>query len=190
MEWGKPSLRIISGIKRGKNLLTFEGEHIRPTTDRVKEAIFNLIQDRVYDSVVYDAFSGTGALAIEAVSRGAQFAVCTDVDDRSIDIIHKNFEGCSFSDKCEIIKTSACSYLEKTDKQFDLIFMDPPYNKGLVTPALELIIRRNILSPNGSIIIERDGVDDTFDHSGFSVEKERSYGRTVITVLKSQQKEV
>ena len=183
-------MRVISGIRRGKKLLSFEGEHIRPTTDRVKEAIFNLIQGQVDNAMVYDAFSGSGALAVEAISRGAEFAVCTDVDLRSIDIIRKNFEGCSFFDKCDIINSSACSYLENTDKTFDLVFMDPPYNKGLVTPALEVIARRNILSKDGIVVIERDGVEDAFDHAGFSIEKERSYGRTVITVLKLQQKEV
>ena len=183
-------MRVISGIRRGKKLQTFEGEHIRPTTDRVKEAMFNLIQGRVEGAEVFDAFSGTGALAIEAVSRGATFAVCTDVDDRSVSIIRNNFEECDFLDKCEIVKSRACSYLQKTDKLFDLVFIDPPYNKGLVTPVLEMISRRGLLSPEGSIVIERDGIDDTFELSGYSVEKERKYGRTVLTVLKPQQKEV
>lgn len=177
-------MRVISGIRRGHKLLTFEGEYIRPTTDRVKESIFNLIQDRLLGTVVFDAFVGTGALSIEALSRGAVYAVCTDVDSRSVDIASKNFKECNFTDRCEIIKSDACSYLEKTDKQFDLIFMDPPYNKGLVTPALEIIARRKLLSPNGSIVIERDGIEDTFESSGYVVEKERKYGRTVITVLK------
>lgn len=183
-------MRVISGIRRGRKLLSFEGDYIRPTTDRVKEAIFNLIQGYVDNARVYDAFSGSGALAVEAISRGAEFAVCTDVDGRSIDIIRKNIEGCGFSDKCEIINSSACTYLETTDKLFDLVFMDPPYNKGLVTPALEVIARRGILSADGLVVIERDGIEDMFDYSGYVVEKERSYGRTVITVLKLQQKEV
>lgn len=182
-------MRVISGIRRGKKLLEFEGEDIRPTTDRVKEAIFNLIQGRWENAVVFDAFSGTGSLGIEALSRGARYAVFTDIDKRSYDLIKQNVQGCDFQDKCEVVNTSACSYLEKTDKQFDLLFVDPPYNKGLVTPLLEVVLRRKLVSPEGSIVIERDGYEDAFDASGYQVEKERKYGRTVITVLKMQQKE-
>ncbi len=179
-------MRVISGSRRGRKLQSFEGEHIRPTTDRVKEAMFNLIQGKTADAVVFDAFSGSGALAVEAVSRGASFAVCTDVDERSVNIIRNNFEGCDFSDKCEVVLSPACAYLEKTDKRFDLIFIDPPYNKGLVTPVLEVVARRNLLNADGWIVVERDGTEDTFELSGFAVEKERKYGRTVITVLRLQ----
>ena len=179
-------MRVISGSRRGRKLFSFEGEHIRPTTDRVKEAMFNLIQGKTADATVFDAFAGSGALAIEAVSRGASFAVCTDIDERSLGVIRNNFEGCEFSDRCEIVKSTACAYLEKTDRRFDLVFMDPPYNKGLVTPVLEVIARRELLTAGGWIVVERDGTEDTFDLSGFTVEKERRYGRTVITVLSLQ----
>lgn len=180
-------MRVISGSRRGRKLLSFEGEHIRPTTDRVKEAMFNLIQGKTADAIVFDAFSGSGALAVEAVSRGAAFAVCTDVDGRAVNIIRSNFEGCDFSEKCEVVLSSACAYLEKTDKRFDLIFMDPPYNKGLVTPVLEVVARRRLLNAEGWIVVERDGEEDSFELSGFTVEKERKYGRTVITVLSLHQ---
>lgn len=179
-------MRVISGSRRGRKLLSFEGEHIRPTTDRVKEAMFNLIQGNTADAVVFDAFSGSGALAIEAVSRGALFAVCTDVDERAIGIIRNNFSGCDFSDKCEIVLSTACAYLEKTDRRFDLMFADPPYNKGLVTPLLEVVARRKLLNAGGLVVIERDGIEDSFELSGFTVEKERKYGRTVISVLSLQ----
>ena len=183
-------MRVISGIRRGIKLIDFDGEYIRPTTDRVKEAMFNLIQGSTADAVVYDAFAGSGGLGIEAVSRGAKFVYCTDTDERSIQIIRKNYEGCDFSDKCGIYKTAATDFLEKTDRLFDLVFMDPPYNKNLVTPALEVIARRKLLTPCGLVVVETDGIEDTFDFSGFNLEKQRKYGRTVISVLSLQQKEV
>lgn len=183
-------MRVISGIRRGKKLIDFDGEYIRPTTDRVKESMFNLIQGKTQGAVVYDAFAGSGGLGIEALSRGAELVVCTDTDDRSISVIRKNYAGCDFSDKCEIHKTSAVDFLKRTDRLFDLVFMDPPYNKNLVTPALEVIARRKLLTPCGLVVVETDGPDDTFDFSGFNLEKQRKYGRTVISVLSLRQKEV
>ena len=181
-------MRIISGIRRGRKLLEFDGEFIRPTTDRVKESMFNLIQDKIPGAVIFDAFSGTGALSLEALSRGAEFAVCTDTDVRSIDVIRQNYENCSFTDKCRIIKSTAIEYAMKTDMRFDLIFMDPPYNKGFVTPLLKAVSDRMLLNDSGIIVLESDCVDETIDFCGFNVVKERRYGRTVVTVLELNSK--
>jgi len=176
-------LRVVSGIRRGRKLLSFEGEHIRPTTDRVKESMFNLIQGECEGAVVFDAFSGSGALGIEAISRGASFVVCTDSDSRSVNLTKRNYELCNFSDCFEIFCCSAVEYLKKSDKRFNLIFLDPPYNKGLVTPVLKVLFERNMLLPGGIIVIERDGSEDIFELSGFEMKKERKYGRTIITIL-------
>lgn len=178
-------MRVISGSRRGRRLLSFEGEHIRPTTDRVKESMFNLIQGRCEGAVVFDAFAGSGALSLEALSRGASFAVCTDTDERSLKIIRSNYESCGFSDKSLILCKSAVEYLKETDRQFDLVFLDPPYNKGLVTPVLDIISRRGLLSSSATVVIERDGPGDSFDPCNLLLEKERKYGRTVVTVLKN-----
>ena len=180
-------MRVISGTRRGRKLCEIEGMAIRPTTDRVKESMFNLIQGKIPSAEVLDAFGGTGALGIEALSRGAKSAVCVDCEEKSLAVAKKNYEMCGFS--AELVKSSANSYLESTDRQFDIIFMDPPYNKGLVSPALEIIKRRSILKQDGIIVIERDGVEDKFSADGYSVLKERKYGRTVITILSIQQKE-
>lgn len=176
-------MRIISGSRRGRKLLGFDGDYIRPTTDRVKESMFNLIQNHLSGAMVFDAFAGTGALGLEALSRGADFVVCTDIDKRSLEIIKKNYDACSFSDRYDIKHAEAADYLKTSDKQFDIIFMDPPYNKGLVTPVLRIVSDRNLLKTDGIIVIERDGEDDVFELSGFTVIKERKYGRTIITVL-------
>lgn len=182
-------VRVISGSRRGRKLCEIEGEEIRPTTDRVKESMFNLIQDRLSGSVVFDAFGGTGALGIEALSRGASSCVYTDVRNESLITAKKNFELCGFSENVELCLSSANAFLEKTDKHFDIVFMDPPYNKGLVSPALEIIKRRSLLTSDGIVVVERDGENDTFCDDGYVILKQRKYGRTVITILCIQQKE-
>ncbi len=180
---GELCVRVISGSKRGRKLIEFDGDFIRPTTDRVKESMFNLIQSEIPGAVVYDAFAGSGALGIEALSRGAEFVFCTDVDERSVNVITRNYSDCSLCDKVMIHKKKAVDFLQETDAEFDVIFMDPPYNKGLVTPALKVIHNRQLLSDDGIIVVERDGEEDSFEANGFQVLKERKYGRTIITVL-------
>ena len=96
-------MRIISGIRRGHKLFEFEGDDVRPTTDRVKESVFNIIQTFIPDAVCLDMFAGSGALSFEAISRGAKKAVCLDKDKRSIDIIKKNANSLDFSDYCETV---------------------------------------------------------------------------------------
>ncbi len=180
-------MRVISGTRRGRKLCEIEGMDIRPTTDRVKESMFNLIQGMVAGCDVLDAFGGSGALGIEALSRGAKSAVCVDRDEKSLAVAKKNYQMCDFS--ADFVLQSANAYLEKTDKHFDIVFMDPPYNKGLVPPALEIIKKRNLLNDGGIIVIERDSTEDKLSHNGYTLLKERKYGRTIITILGMHQKE-
>ena len=156
-------MRIISGIRRGHKLFEFEGDDVRPTTDRVKESVFNIIQTFIPDAVCLDMFAGSGALSFEAISRGAKKAVCLDKDKRSIDIIKKNANSLDFSDYCEIINTSCFDYMEWAKEKFDVIFLDPPYNKNF---------------------IESDGTDFHHDFDGLEMYRQRKYGRTYITVYK------
>lgn len=175
-------MRIISGIRRGHKLTEFLGDDIRPTTDRVKESIFNIIQSYVPDARVLDMFSGSGALSFEALSRGAKHAVCLDMDKRSVEIIKKNAESLDFADKCEIINISCFDYMEKTDRKFDIIFLDPPYNKGFIEPALRKIAERRLLSDNGIAVLESDNTDYHGEIDGLSMIKQKKYGRTYITI--------
>lgn len=177
-------MRIISGSRRGRKLLSFDGDLIRPTTDRVKESIFNLIRDYVEDSSVLDLFGGSGALSLEALSRGAKSAVIVDYDKRSVDLIEKNIGITGFSENTRVIKSDASEYLEKTDEVFDIIFLDPPYNKGYVLPVLSVIFQRRILSEDGIAVLESDFKDEHGEVPGFDILKQRKYGRTFITVYK------
>lgn len=181
-------MRIISGTRRGHKLCGFDGDDVRPTTDRVKESIFNLIQTYVPNSVCLDMFAGSGAISLEAISRGAKKAVCTDSDKRSVDIIEKNIANLGFFENCEAIHTSCFDYIASAGEKFDIVFLDPPYNKGFIEPSLTGILENDILSEDGIIVLESDDTDFHGEIDGLTVLKQRSYGRTYITVYKKESK--
>lgn len=180
-------MRIISGIRRGHKLIEFEGDDVRPTTDRVKESVFNLIQGFVADSVCLDMFSGSGALSFEAISRGATRAVCVDIDKRSAQIIRENALSLDFLDKCEIVNMSCFDFAKQTKDKFDIIFLDPPYNKDFIFPALYAITENNLLTDDGIIVLESDGTDFHEEFESLEIYRQRKYGRTYITVYRKKQ---
>ena len=175
-------MRIISGTRRGQKLIEFDGESIRPTTDRVKESIFNLIQGYIYDSKVLDLFGGSGALSFESLSRGAESAVIVDMDSKSIKVIKENSERLRFSENVSIINKSAEDYLESAKEKFDIVFLDPPYNKGFIKPIIERILEKNILEEDGIIVLESDHVDEHGEMDGLLMIKQKKYGRTFVTI--------
>ncbi len=174
-------MRIIAGSRRGHKLLEFEGQDIRPTTDRVKESIFNLIQEYIPKSRVLDLFGGSGALSFEALSRGAECAVCIDIDKASIEVIRKNADNLKF-DNIEIINTDAIDYIASAKQQFSVIFLDPPYNKGFIAPVIGAIVEHGMLEEDGIIVLESDFSDEHSDFSGLSILKQRKYGRSYVTI--------
>lgn len=175
-------MRIISGSRKGRKLVSFEGDSIRPTTDRVKESIFNLIQNFLPGAAVLDMFGGSGALSLEALSRGASFATIVDADKNSIKVIEKNIELTSFAEETKVLCRRAEDFAETVSGKFDIIFLDPPYNKGFVIPILNTISRRGMLSENGIAVLESDYRDEHGEIDGFEILKQRKYGRTYITV--------
>lgn len=179
-------MRIISGSRRGKKLLEFDGNDVRPTTDRVKESIFNLIQAYVPESVCLDMFAGSGALSFEALSRGAKRAVMLDKDKRSIDIIRRNAENLGFEGLCEIRNEDAFDYAKRTGERFDIIFLDPPYNKGFIEPVLGEIVGNGLLYDGGIVVLESDDADFSEEFGGLTVLKQRKYGRTYITIYQKE----
>ena len=179
-------MRIISGIRRGHKLLDFDGMEVRPTTDRVKESIFNIIQNFVPGAAVLDMFCGSGALSLEAISRSAASAVCIDSDKKSVDIIGKNVKNLGFENECRILNMSCFDYKPGADEKFDIIFLDPPYNKGFIEPVAEKIINDNLLSDEGIIVLESDDTDFHGEICGLCVFRQKKYGRTYITVYKKE----
>ena len=178
-------MRIIAGEKRGLKLFDFEGSDIRPTTDRVKENIFNIIAQYVYDADVLDLFCGTGALGIEAVSRGCESAVFCDVDARSLSLAKKNVCHAGFEKRCSLHQISALDFLKSTSLKFDIVFLDPPYNSGLCESALSLIFEKGILKEGGIAVVERDETD-VFSFSEAKLIKEKKYGRTYIEIYANE----
>ncbi len=177
-------MRIISGKCRGHKLAEFDTFDIRPTTDRVRESLFNLISDFVVEAKVLDLFGGSGALSLEALSRGAHNSVICDIDQRAINLINQNAENLKLCDKLKVFNKSAEQFLDKNNDNFDIIFLDPPYNKGIIAPIIEKIISTNALSEEGIIVLESDNTDEHGEFLGLSILKQRKYGRTYITVYK------
>ncbi len=179
-------MRVISGSRRGAKLITREDELVRPTTDRVKESMFNLIGMFFPCGKVLDLFAGSGALSIEAISRGAEGSVCVDADSVSLGIVKRNYENLKFTECAEFFLCDALVFLKKCTDKYDIIFLDPPYNKGLITPVMELLKDRSLLSSDGIIVLESDNTEALPDFSGFYVFKQRKYGRTLVTLYKKE----
>ena len=173
------TMRIISGQARGRKLKTLEGLDTRPTLDRTREALFNILQQRVRNARVLDLFAGSGALALEALSRGAGSAVLCDQSPAACGIIRENIALVRMEDRARLLCCEASQALERlVGEQFDLIFLDPPYHKGLIDAALEGMIRRNQLAEGGLIVAET-AQDEGFDlPEGLTFTDERKYGKS------------
>lgn len=147
-------MRVITGIARGRRLKEPNGMETRPTTDRVKEGIFSSIQFEVEGRKVLDLFGGTGQMGIEALSRGAAHCTFVDLQKQAVAIIRENVNSTGFADQSAVIQGDALAYLSRCREKFDLIFLDPPYESGLLEKAMELITTIDIVSENGIIVCE------------------------------------
>ena len=178
-------MRVISGSARGRKLLCAEGQDVRPTLDRVKESVFNMIAFDLHDACVLDLFSGSGSLGIEALSRGA--AHCTFVDNKeiSVAITKKNIENTHFQNLSSVFLSDSIDFINKTDKLFDIIFIDPPYESDLYFMALDKIRQKGLLTENGLIVLEHDiELTPHFNTDGFEIVKDKKYGRVKILIMK------
>lgn len=179
-------MRIISGKARGTKLDTLDSEDTRPTLDRVKEALFSIIQNNIYDSDVLDLFSGSGALAIESISRGAKSAISCDNSRRVIEIIKKNVQKTHFEKEIEIINKDYKKLLEEVkDKKFDIIFLDPPYKTNFALTAIEIIMKHENLAKDGIIVFETDREEEYISAicEYAKVLGIRKYGRVTLVFL-------
>jgi len=179
-------LRVIAGKIRGKKLYSLDGDNTRPTTDRVKENIFNIIMPYISGGRVLDLFAGSGALGIEALSRGATYCDFVENNRQALDIVKKNLCETPFLNECNVHFTDFSAFLENTDKVYDIIFLDPPYKAGYYGKALEIIRRRNLLSGDGVVVMERDSGSREEITDGFEILKDRKYGHTSVLILKGE----
>ena len=174
-------MRIISGTARGTNLFTLEGLETRPTLDRVKESLFNIINLRIYDATVLDLFSGSGAIGLEFASRGAKEVILCDSSKKATQIIQKNIEKTHLEDKVNLNNCDFKELLQKyKDKKFDIIYLDPPYKTDYIKQAIELIQKYDMKSEDGIIIAETDEpekIEKQIKELNVEIKDKRKYGR-------------
>lgn len=176
-------MKVITGSARGTKLVTAEGMDVRPTADKVKQAIFNVIQFEVEGRRILDLFAGSGQLGIEALSRGAESAVFVDSSRQSVDIIKKNLEHTGLADKAAVVNSDSAAYLRREAERFDVVLVDPPYGKGLAAAALPLLAR--VVESAGVIVCETARSDEMPPSAGcFSLLRTYGYGKTAVHVYR------
>ena len=178
-------MRVISGKAKGVVLKTPDGMLTRPTSDRVKEAMFSIIQFDIPGAKVLDLFGGTGQLGIEALSRGARSAVFVDASDNACCLIRENLKRTKFDGQAEVIRSDYLNFLKRSTNKFNIILLDPPYAEVFLENSLKMITEIDILQSGGIIVTERPlGKDFNADFSGLSRSKDYKYGKTVLTLFR------
>ena len=173
-------MRIISGAARGRKLKEPAGFDVRPTSDMIKESVFNIIQFDIEGRRALDLFAGTGQMGIEALSRGARSCVFVDSSPAAIKLIYKNLDLCGLSDKASVFTRDAIKYLD-SDEKYDLIFLDPPYDTPLAGRTLAKIFEFDKLNINGIIVCEmRAGTAAPEASPPYFLQKEYKYGKVKI----------
>jgi 16S rRNA (guanine(966)-N(2))-methyltransferase RsmD len=178
-------MRVITGKARGVALKTPEGLNTRPTADRVKEALFSIIQFDIPGKRILDLFGGTGQLGIEALSRGAKSAVFVDEREDSCALIRENLRRTKLEQDGRVIRSDYLAYLSRCREKFDIIFLDPPYAEVFLENSLKRITEIDILESGGIMVAERPlGKDLPWDFPGYSRSKDYKYGKTLITIYR------
>ena len=183
-------MRIISGRARGTKLYTLEGDNTRPTLDRVKESLFNIIQTKIPDSVFLDLFSGSGAIGLEAASRGARKVILCDKSKEAVQIIKKNIEKTHMEEQIDCYQLSYEKVLEtKINEKLDIIYIDPPYKTDLIYESLKIILSKELLNDDSLIIIETDEEEriiEKIKKIELDIVDQRKYGRAHLIFLKNK----
>ena len=178
-------MRVITGRARGVTLKTPEGLQTRPTTDRVKEALFSVIHFDIPGAHVLDLFGGTGQLGIEALSRGAKRAVFVDESDKACKLINENLRRTRLEQEGTVVRGDYLAYLGRCREKFNIIFLDPPYAEVFLENALKRITEIDILQSGGIIVTERPvGKELSFEWEGYTRSKDYKYGNTLVTLFR------
>lgn len=178
-------MRIIGGEHRSRILAEIAGDNVRPTSDRAREALFNILGVSVRGARVLDLFAGSGALGLESLSRGAKEATFNDLSGESVAIVKKNVAALKVGDRASVYHSDFKAFLDTVKSSFDLIFIDPPYRFDYGEIALQTIAKRGLLSENGIAVYERDR---PFDGAIAGLERydERKYGKAYLTFFRRQ----
>lgn len=180
-------MRIITGIYKSRRLFSPKGESIRPTSDMVKESIFNMIAHNIVDSVIIDLFCGSGNLGLEALSRGASRAYFIDKSRSSIELAKKNIQHCQAENNSVILNADYATGLKLIREKVDIIFLDPPYESGLLLHAFEAIQKSKVVKPHGILVLEhKKSLDLPEEINNFRRIKIKRYGSIYIEVFENQ----
>ncbi|MDL2280947.1 16S rRNA (guanine(966)-N(2))-methyltransferase RsmD [Selenomonadales bacterium OttesenSCG-928-I06] len=192
-------MRIITGLFKGAKLKTLKGDNVRPTLDRVKESVFSILEnlfkvsdfEAIENKKVLDLFAGTGNLGLESLSRGADSITFVDKSTSSLNILKDNIESLKVRDHCQVVKSDAIKFIDNSADNFDLIFLDPPYNQGFVKNALNKIDKKEILNINGIIVIEHSRHEEIdFVLEKLIVFRQERYGEVIVSFLMLKNNEI
>ena len=183
-------MRIITGSARGTKLQTLEGLDTRPTIERVKEALFSMIQFELDGARVLDLFGGSGQLGLEALSRGAASATFVDSNLQAVNIIKENAKKTKLFSRCVVLGTDYKAYIRGNSgkTQFDVIFLDPPYAAKLVEDAAQRLLRADMVAPGALMVCESDD-PDPIEVPGMTLRRHAAYGKVYITLLERKNRE-
>jgi 16S rRNA (guanine966-N2)-methyltransferase len=180
-------MRIIAGELKGRRLHRLEGKQTRPTSDRLRETIFNILSYRTRQAIVLDLFSGTGAMAIEALSRGADSAILVDDSSQAISLMVQNIRAFSLEKKARVLRWNIVqnlNFLRHVQPLFNLVFMDPPYNRSMIGPTLNHLLQSASLAVQACIVVEHSILEPIpFEHLEFKLCDQRTYGKTMVSFL-------
>ena len=181
-------MQIITGKYRARKLVTIPSESTRPTLARVKESIFNLIQDRIAGSIVLDLFAGSGAFGAECISRGAESVYFVDKNPEAISAINKNTR--NMSENFQVVNSDYLAALDKFSKEglrFDIVFLDPPYKSNFAAMSLEKIAELNLLAEDGIVVVEHESENDLQKlNECYIIEKSKKYGIAYVDILRQK----
>ena len=177
------NMRVITGTAKGRRLETLEGEDVRPTTERIKEAVFSIIQFEIMGHTFLDLFAGSGQMGIEAISRGASSAYFVDASKKSLDVVKKNISSVKFDKEANVFAMDYRSFLSMNTAEFDIAFLDPPYKKGILQDALPLVAET---MRDTGVIIAENPLDEQIsaNYGDFVLDREYRYGKIKISTFR------
>ncbi len=180
-------MRIISGTLKGRKLAAPDGRSTRPTADRIKESIFNILAGRIVSRQVLDLFAGSGALGIEALSRGASHAVFIDREKAALTVLKRNIRQLGLTDRTRVMNWDirrGINCLPSGSKQFDLVFMDPPYDTDAVNIGLNALVLRQVLAPDACVVVEHSRRETIVcPEDALTLTDQRRFGKTLVSFL-------
>ena len=171
-------MRIITGRARGKKLVTLEGKDVRPTSDKIKESLFNILQFNIEGRVFLDLFAGSGQIGLEAISRGAEKAVFVDSSKKSIAVIEQNVQHTGFTAESKVVNADSLMYIRHTAEKFDVAYVDPPYKTGILQEVLPYVAEA---MNEGGIIVCEHPVEVPEEIGEFAKLKDYKYGKIILT---------